>query len=292
MMSLEQMYAGEVNMAEIVHNNEFPWLIFKLKDGIFAISCEFITSITILPDNITKIPQMPDYMRGVLNLRGTIIPLVDMRRLFGIKSILEDVSINKYIDAHHNWIDELLETIKTGRPFKLALDPHQCAFGQWYDTFRPPNHLIAHHMKKINEPHCKLHHTGAEVLKLLDDKEDSEAGEKINNLLRTLQGEIMPTIEELLQETTRMIAAAVREMIIVLDFNGTKVGLIADEVHSVDQLVFLSKEASDIKASYDSRYVKGIGKSTKSDEMILLMDEDAVIATFKQAELMSAALDA
>ena len=33
--------------------------------------------------NITKVPQTPDYMRGVINLRGSVVPVVDLRLKFG-----------------------------------------------------------------------------------------------------------------------------------------------------------------------------------------------------------------
>ncbi|MDH5409515.1 MAG: chemotaxis protein CheW [Gammaproteobacteria bacterium] len=35
-------------------------------------------------DNVTKIPNTPDYIRGVINLRGTIVPIIDMRLRFGL----------------------------------------------------------------------------------------------------------------------------------------------------------------------------------------------------------------
>ncbi len=39
-------------------------------------------------DDVTSLPNMPDYIRGVINLRGTIVPIIDLRRRFGLK-ILE-----------------------------------------------------------------------------------------------------------------------------------------------------------------------------------------------------------
>lgn len=36
-------------------------------------------------DSVTKIPNTPDYIRGVINLRGTIVPIVDMRLRFGLE---------------------------------------------------------------------------------------------------------------------------------------------------------------------------------------------------------------
>ncbi len=38
-------------------------------------------------DDVTTIPNTPDYLRGVINLRGTIIPIIDMRIRFGIEKL-------------------------------------------------------------------------------------------------------------------------------------------------------------------------------------------------------------
>lgn len=39
---------------------------------------------------ITKIPNTPDYVEGVINLRGKVIPIVDMRKRFGIQPKSDD----------------------------------------------------------------------------------------------------------------------------------------------------------------------------------------------------------
>jgi purine-binding chemotaxis protein CheW len=38
-------------------------------------------------DTATPIPNMPDFILGVINLRGTIVPVIDLRRRFGLESI-------------------------------------------------------------------------------------------------------------------------------------------------------------------------------------------------------------
>ncbi len=38
-------------------------------------------------DSVTPIPNTPDYIRGVINLRGTIVPIIDLRRRFSLESI-------------------------------------------------------------------------------------------------------------------------------------------------------------------------------------------------------------
>lgn len=54
---------------------------FRLADQEYAFRIEQIQEI-VIPDRVTRMPQVPDYIEGVSNLRGTIIPIVNLRRLF------------------------------------------------------------------------------------------------------------------------------------------------------------------------------------------------------------------
>jgi len=57
---------------------------FRLADQEYAFRIEQIQEIVIL-DQVTQTPQVADYIEGVANLRGTIIPIVNLRQLFGFQ---------------------------------------------------------------------------------------------------------------------------------------------------------------------------------------------------------------
>ncbi|HMK60743.1 MAG TPA: chemotaxis protein CheW [Dissulfurispiraceae bacterium] len=59
------------------------YLTFKLGDEIFALDVAKVREILDLT-TITKVPQTPDFMRGVINLRGSVVPVIDMRLKFGM----------------------------------------------------------------------------------------------------------------------------------------------------------------------------------------------------------------
>lgn len=59
-------------------------LSFKLNEEKFAVNVTKVIEILEVP-HITKIPKAPDYMTGVINLRGNVLPLVDTRIKFGLK---------------------------------------------------------------------------------------------------------------------------------------------------------------------------------------------------------------
>lgn len=59
------------------------YLTFKLGEEMFAINVLQVREVLDLT-KVTKVPQAPDYMRGVVNVRGNAIPVVDLRLKFGL----------------------------------------------------------------------------------------------------------------------------------------------------------------------------------------------------------------
>ena len=54
------------------------YLTFKLEDEVFALDIAKVREVLDFT-MIAKVPQTPDFMLGVINLRGTVVPVVDMR---------------------------------------------------------------------------------------------------------------------------------------------------------------------------------------------------------------------
>lgn len=57
------------------------YLIFSIDKDMFGIKISYITEIIGL-QSITEVPEMPDYIKGITNLRGKIIPVMDARLRF------------------------------------------------------------------------------------------------------------------------------------------------------------------------------------------------------------------
>ena len=59
------------------------YLTFKLDKEVFAFDVKKVREILDLAP-ITKVPRAPEFMRGVINVRGSVVPVVDMRTKFGL----------------------------------------------------------------------------------------------------------------------------------------------------------------------------------------------------------------
>lgn len=58
---------------------------FRIGRETFGLPISIVREIVRVPE-ITSVPNAPDYIEGVINLRGRIIPIVDLRKRFGEKS--------------------------------------------------------------------------------------------------------------------------------------------------------------------------------------------------------------
>ena len=59
------------------------YLTYKLADEVFAVDVAKVREILDFTP-ATKVPGTPEFMRGVINVRGNVVPVVDMRLKFGL----------------------------------------------------------------------------------------------------------------------------------------------------------------------------------------------------------------
>ncbi len=59
------------------------YLTFKLDEEVFALDIGKVREVLDFT-SITKVPRTPEFMRGVINLRGSVVPVVDLRLKFGM----------------------------------------------------------------------------------------------------------------------------------------------------------------------------------------------------------------
>lgn len=67
------------------------YLTFKMANEIFAFDVAKVREILELI-SITKVPQTPEFMRGVINLRGSVVPVIDLRQNFGMQCTEDTVN--------------------------------------------------------------------------------------------------------------------------------------------------------------------------------------------------------
>lgn len=79
-----------MNTAEqLCETNQY--LTFRLDGEIFALDIGKVREVLDFT-SVTKVPQTPEFMRGVINLRGSVVPVIDLRLKFGLEATPQTVN--------------------------------------------------------------------------------------------------------------------------------------------------------------------------------------------------------
>ena len=81
----EQADAGEIGLqleANVMAEEQF--IIFRLGDQDYGIPIAAVSEIARRPDHFTRLPKAPAFIDGVMNLRGSVVAIVDLRRRFDL----------------------------------------------------------------------------------------------------------------------------------------------------------------------------------------------------------------
>ena len=107
------------------------YLTFTLAEEVFAVDVAMVREILEIPI-ITKVPQVPDFMRGVINLRGCVVPVLDLRLKFGMPETAQTVNtciivVEVNIDSENAVLGALADSVQEViemEPSQIEAGPH------------------------------------------------------------------------------------------------------------------------------------------------------------------------
>ncbi len=255
-----------------------PYVIAGVKGLQMAVSAEHVQEIIRTP-RWHVVPNAPPHIRGVINLRGKVLPLVDLRVRLGLPSALEDVEqmitmLTAREQDHIHWLRELLGAVTEGRPFTLARDPAECAFGKWYYSYKPEDIGFASVMYRFETPHRRIHAIADSVLKLTEQGEHNKAKEII---LRTEKGDLH-TVVSLFAEARTAFRESHKEVAIVLTDGRKHLSLTVDSVASVEELAEDTiEDATPAMGSVKSDLLKKVARRANDKGVVFLLDAEALL---------------
>lgn len=257
---------------------EMPWVIFLLMDQQFAVSTQYVKEMVAMP-KVVSVPETPLHIRGVINLRGQVIPVIDLRMSMGMKS--RTVEITELVELleqreqdHKNWIAELEASVREKREFKLATNPHQCAFGKWYDRFETDNQTLSSCLKKFDGPHKKIHSIAVETKNL----EKAGAFDAAYALIDRTRDNELSVMIKLFAETRHLLQDTVREIALVLEGGGRTIAAGVDSVETIERLKETNiDDVPEVIRTVDNEAIYGTGKREKDKGLVLLIDADKML---------------
>lgn len=262
--------------------DNLPWLIFSLCNHIYAIHSRYVTSIMVPPDKMTTVPDAPDTYRGLVEIRGQVYPVLDMRRLFKYTPLeTECEQFVQLMDArekdHIEWAEELKRCVKEDRDFTLTTDPNACKFGIWYNEYKKHTTNADFSLNKIEKPHAELHKTAELIAETRKMPDSIEKRRRIDELINLVTEEYVPEIIDIIDESKRRYRSFYRETMVLLSTGEATLAIVVDKVLAVDTVQMVDGKINMSKI-FNSKYFIGVCHNRRVNDDILIIDEEKLIA--------------
>lgn len=114
--SIEEKKENEETLEE-----EEQFVVFKLDEQEYAVPIETVQEIVRIPEGLTHVPKTPDFVEGVINLRGNVLPVIDLRKRFDLQEkqrdehqrimvfVIDNISVGFIVDS----VNEVLKIPKS-----------------------------------------------------------------------------------------------------------------------------------------------------------------------------------
>jgi len=263
---------------------EMPWAIVQARKQLFAVPTQDMREIIMAPQ-AARVPNVPDYILGVINMRGAVMPLLDLRKRIGLPSASEETEcfcalMEQREQDHRKWLAELEASVKECRAFGLTTDPHKCAFGKWHDVYRSADPWIAAQLRKFDAPHQEIHGVGAEVTRLAGQDAHAAAQELVE---RTRHGALSKMLK-LFAEIKDLVRDRSRGVGIILKHGGKSFAIQVDLALSIEKLPpGAIEDVAEMARVNNDGVVQRLAKRAKTQDIVLLLETDRLLAGFELA---------
>lgn len=225
---------------------------------------------------ITGVPNVPDYVKGLFTIRNQLMPVVDLRTLLGMKLIAEQhiTQIDAMKSSHERWARELLAALESKLPFTGETSAQVCDLGKWLDNFNTASQEIQNTIKEVREPHSWLHDTANLLIKLARSSSDAALAD-YGSKFRPLLDSILDHLDNLKESISKNIQEDQR--ILVVDDGNLTVGYLVDHVNEVIRVPKSIINETPAIAATQKNEIKGVAKLNDGKRLILIMDQGSIL---------------
>lgn len=113
-------------------------VVFEVAAESYGVDIHQVKEIIRVPD-ITRVPRTPQFIEGVVNLRGSVIPVLDLRKRFGFPAIeadgdqrivvieMDDQTVGMIVDSVSEVLQVDATTIDAPSPYVVSVDSEYIA---------------------------------------------------------------------------------------------------------------------------------------------------------------------
>jgi purine-binding chemotaxis protein CheW len=261
---------------------------FRIAKEEFAFHMEHVREI-LRVQTPNQVPDVPDYVLGVLTVRGQILPVIDLRRLLQQRSLAEEFadSCRPLREEYERWIEQIEKVFASGSQAKVdsSLTEH---LRKWLAETNSSSQLLMEALAKargLNEKVIKQ----LQVRTKHQEHGDRDAVSACSEEVLTGGRETVAALHRFEQQIAQNIQEDQR--IIVVDSEGFVLGLVVDHVHEVLNVPKNLMEPPPRITSSDGMELSGVAKLDDGARLIMCLDVANLMKDQKLRDVQGSAHD-
>ena len=242
---------------------------FRIANEEFAFHMEHVREILRVQTPV-QVPDVPDYVLGVLTVRGQILPVIDLRRLLQQRSLAEEFADGCRLlrEEYELWIEQTGKVFAGGTHTKVdgSVTEH---LRKWLAETNSSSQLLM-------EALAKARGLNEKVIKQLqartkhEERGDREAARAYGEDVLAGGREVVAALRRFEQQIAQNIQEDQR--IIVVDAEGFVLGLVVDHVHEVLNVPKNLVEPPPRITSSGGMELSGVAKLDDGSRLIMVLD--------------------
>ncbi|MFK7885172.1 MAG: chemotaxis protein CheW [Phycisphaerales bacterium] len=193
---------------------------------------------------VTRVPKSPLFVRGVINHRGSIIPVVDTRALLGLATIDEQrnaliANLREHEQEAVDWLDAIHQSVRAEEALPTAVDPKTTKLGSWRKQTIEDERTLASMMRyhasmrtwlsDLEAPHKALYAAIEVVEQALEEGGKEGAVQAIVEIRETS----LASMHTCFRRMIRAVKGGFKTMLIITELGDRKAAFEVDAVHTV-----------------------------------------------------------
>ncbi len=261
---------------------------FWIGDSLFAINLDQVLSVEQDSSTIRSDPFSGRGALGIVSHRGIPVRVFDFAEFLGVNSCSDQKQ--ELVDAlaareqdHVDWLNALEHTIKTDAVFTKARDPHQCAFGKWYDQFQTRDEELKDILEQFDVPHKRIHSLADQLLAI---KENGDRDTALK-LLETERITTLAQLRRLFDRARSQVHDSIKSVLLFITVDGKepKLALRLNEISDMVGYSLAQVTATGSLGISEAERLGGVFSgylNTDSEQDCLLIDVDGLLKSIIQ----------
>ena len=257
---------------------------FRIAKEEFAFHMEHVREI-LRVQTPNQVPDVPDYVLGVLTVRGQILPVIDLRRLLQQRSLADEFadSCRPLREEYERWIDQTGKLFAGGSQTKVDAAAAE-RLRKWLTETNSSSQLLMEALARargLNEKVLKQ----LQVRAKHEERGDREAARSCGEDVLSGGRETVAALRRFEQQIAENIQEDQR--IIVVDAEGFVLGLVVDHVHEVLNVPRSLMEPPPRITSSGGMELSGVAKLDDGSRLIMCLDVGNLMKDQKLRDVQS-----